>query len=263
VVLSGLAGLYLSTHYSDAQLDSWGWRVALGLGVIIVPFGLMMRATLEETLHAPEPEEEVVAAPGLRPYLKVAILALFILAGGTVISYSMTYLNTYAQTTLGMAVSSGFGATVVLGITGMLTDPVGGLLSDKYGRKPVMLIPSAILTLLVMPSFWLLSHYRTPGMLYGVTGVLSVIAEFGQAAVLVAIIETLPRRIRSGALGILYAVAISVFGGSTQFVVAWLLSITKNPLVPGWYMVVASAAALIAMALMRETAPSRRKLQPA
>jgi MFS family permease len=216
-----------------------------------------MRATLIETLHDHEPEEEATSAAGLRPYLKVAILALLVLAGGTVVSYALTYINTYAQTTLGMAISSGFGATIVLGITGMLTDPVGRALSDRYGRKPLMLIPTVLLALMVLPSFWLLSHYRTDGMLYGVTGVMSVVAELGQAAVLVAITEMLPRRIRSGALAVIYAVAISVFGGSTQFVVAWLLSITDNPMVPGWYMVVASLVAVGAILMMKETAPAR------
>jgi MHS family citrate/tricarballylate:H+ symporter-like MFS transporter len=263
VVLAGVVGLILSTQLSPLEMDHWGWRVALGLGVLIVPFGMMMRATLVETLHDHEPEEEATSAPGLRPYLKVAILALLVLAGGTVVSYAMTYINTYAQTTLGMAISSGFGATIVLGVTGMLTDPVGGALSDRYGRKPLMLIPTALLALMVLPSFWLLSHYRTDGMLYGVTGAMSIVAEMGQAAVLVAITEMLPRRIRSGALAVIYAVAISVFGGSTQFVVAWLLSITDNPMVPGWYMVVASVVAVIAILMMKETAPARLKLRAA
>lgn len=264
VVLSGIVGLILASNISDAQMDAWGWRVALGLGVLIVPFGLAMRATLEETLHEHDADGEPAAATAsLRPYLKVAILALLVLSGGTVVSYAMSYMNTYAQTTLGMAVSSGFGATIVLGVTGMLTDPVGGALSDRYGRKPLMLIPTALLALMVMPSFWLLDHYRTDGMLYGVTGVMGVISEFGQAAVLVAIIEMLPRRIRSGALAVIYAVAISVFGGSTQFVVTWLIEQTGDALVPGWYMVGASVIALAAIVMMKETVPARPNLKAA
>jgi hypothetical protein len=77
------------------------------------------------------------------------------------------------------------------------------------------------------------------------------------SAVLVHITEDFPARIRSGALAIVYALAISIFGGSTQFMVAWLTGITSNPLAPAWYMAGAALIGVVAMAFARETAPSK------
>jgi MFS transporter, MHS family, citrate/tricarballylate:H+ symporter len=76
--------------------------------------------------------------------------------------------------------------------------------------------------------------------------------------VLVAVTESLPTHVRSGGLGMIYAVAISVFGGSTQFVVAWLTQLTGNPLAPAWYMIGAVVVGLLAITQVPETAPVKR-----
>ena len=80
-------------------------------------------------------------------------------------------------------------------------------------------------------------------------------------AALVAVSESLPPRIRSGALAIVYALAISVFGGSTQFVVAKLTAVTGDPLAPAWYMLAAMLIGLAAMVTARETAPPASALR--
>jgi hypothetical protein len=72
---------------------------------------------------------------------------------------------------------------------------------------------------------------------------------------LVAVTESLPHRVRSGALAIIYALSISIFGGSTQFIVAWLTRLTGNPLAPAWYMIGGVVVGLIALCVMPESAP--------
>jgi hypothetical protein len=72
---------------------------------------------------------------------------------------------------------------------------------------------------------------------------------------LVAITESLPHRVRSGALAIIYALSISIFGGSTQFIVAWLTRLTGSPLAPAWYMIGGVVVGLIALCVMPESAP--------
>ena len=67
--------------------------------------------------------------------------------------------------------------------------------------------------------------------------------------------ESMPAPIRSGGIGIIYAVAITVFGGSASFVVAWLTDVTGSPLAPGWYMGAALAIGVFAMFAVSETAP--------
>ena len=79
------------------------------------------------------------------------------------------------------------------------------------------------------------------------------------AVFLVAITESLPPQRRSGGLSLIYALAISIFGGSTQFVVGWLTHASGNPLAPAWYMVGGVLVGLAAILSLPETAPSRRR----
>jgi MFS family permease len=156
-----------------------------------------------------------------------------------------------------MAPTFAFAATVTIGLCGVVFDMVGGWLSDRFGRKPVMLAPWAFLLAAVFPCFWVIAHLRTPAALLGASAVLAIPVAIATASVLVSVTESMPVRFRSGAIGTLYALSATVFGGSTQFVVAWLIRISGNPLAPAWYMTGAVAIGLTAMALMPETAPRR------
>ena len=112
VLVAGVVGLSLSSLMSAPMLDAWGWRIAFLVGASIVPFGLTLRRTLEETL----PEEAKAPAPAgsLRPLLITAGAGMLILGAGTISNYTLAYLTTYEQDTLHMEVSSAFVATVVL-----------------------------------------------------------------------------------------------------------------------------------------------------
>ena len=120
-MMAGLAGALLASRLSDQQLQDWGWRAAMLLGACIVPFGLMLRKSLPETLHA---AEDAVLAPDtgdgvsvprvkLKPYTKLILLGLIMLASGTIASYVLSYMTTYALATLKMTATVAFGATIV------------------------------------------------------------------------------------------------------------------------------------------------------
>ncbi len=253
VMIAGLVGVALANALSPAALESWGWRVALLLGAVIIPFGLAMRRRLEETLHLPgAPDDPRIATDG---YLRIVAAGLAMLAAATTANYVLEYMTTYASTTLGMPVRLAIGATAVVGLCGVVCDPISGWLSDRIGRKPVMIVPWCCLLVAIFPAFHVLGATRTGTALYATTALLAVASTLSTATVLVAITEALPRRVRSSGLAIMYALSISVFGGSTQFLVAWLTRLTGNPMTPAWYLIGGVAIGLLAILAMPETAP--------
>ena len=250
VMVAGLVGIGLASALDATQLDRWGWRVALLAGGVIIPVGLVLRRTLGETLQPAQG-----AQPKLRSYGRIAAAGLALLAAATTTNYLLDYMTTYAGSTLGMPAKIAFGATAIVGLCGVVCDPLGGWLSDRFGRKPVMIIPWLCLAIAVFPCFALLERERTGVALYVACGVLASASTLSTSTSLVAITESLPHRVRSGALAIIYALSISIFGGSTQFIVAWLTRLTGSPLAPAWYMIGGVIVGLLALCVMPESAP--------
>ncbi|MGH6985656.1 MAG: MFS transporter [Caulobacteraceae bacterium] len=257
VLVAGLVGFGLSSVMTEGALEAWGWRAAFLLGAVIVPFGLLLRSRLAETLHEGAAVESDARGDRFLAYARIAIVGFVLLGSGTIVSYVLTYLTTYAETTLKMATSVAFTATIVQGLVGVLFDAPGGWLSDRFGRRSVMIIPWALLLCATLPCFWAISHFRTESALIWATALLTVFSSISGSSVLVAITESLPRSVRAGALGTIYALAISALGGSTQFIIADLIRVTRSPLAPAWYMAAAVAVGIAAMFFIGETAPAR------
>jgi hypothetical protein len=101
----------------------------------------------------------------------------------------------------------------------------------------------------------MLERLRSGPALYLACAVLASSSTLAGTTALVAITESLPRHVRAAGFGLIYAVSISLFGGSTQFMAAWFTRLTGNPLTPAWYMIGAVVLGLIALMYLRETAP--------
>ena len=258
-LFAGLIGVGLAAVLTPEALHAIGWRIALGVGVLIVPLGLALRAGLTETLHRQTPEAGPAEARGA-PSARILVLALLLLASGTTITYVLNYLTTYATHSLKMAAGLAFGATVIRGVATTLGSPLGGWLSDKVGRRVTMLVPGVVLLALTVPSFALLAQDRTAVVLFTVTGVLSLLGAISGTGVLVSITESLPKPSRSTSLAVVYALSISIFGGTAQFNLAWLTGATHSllaaGLVPGDRH---GRVGLVAMLWIRETAPSNTR----
>jgi MHS family citrate/tricarballylate:H+ symporter-like MFS transporter len=254
ILVAGLVGVVLSNLLTPDQLTQWGWRIAMLLGVAVVPFALAMRRTLPETL---EVRANVVRPRPTRAHLWLAAVTIAMLASATIATFVMTYLNIFATRTLGLSTAKAFGAVVVAGTCGVIFNPVGGMLSDRLGRKPVMMSAFGLLGLAVLPCFLIMTQLRTAMALYGCTALMAMLLAMGLPAIMSSLTENLPQQIRSGGIGIIYAVAISLFGGTAQFAVAWLTEVSGSEIAPAWYMGVALTIGVCAMLGIRETAPAK------
>jgi len=119
---------------------------------------------------------------------------------------------------------------------------------DNYARNVAIVALACFIVGVPTCSAW---------ALLGGFGFLSLVGSLPYSAFYVALAEGLPQNIRGGAFATIYAVAIATFGGTAQLIVTWLIHVTGNALAPAWYMLLATAVGLAAMAMMRETAPIR------
>jgi MFS family permease len=257
-IVGGGVGVTLALILSAAHLEEYGWRIAFMLGALTLPFGLMIRRSLPETLHAPDhlPDYETGGSFAiLRDHFRAIVIGLLILMGGTVATYVLTYMTTFARTTLNMGASPSFAATLVNGLFGLIASLAGGWLSDIYGRRKLMLVPRFAFLFSVYPIFLLIVYqHSTMALLVG-TALLSILLNISSGAFYVAFGETLPKRVRGGIFATVYATSIAVFGGTTQPIIAWLIHVTGNPLAPAWYLLLATALSVVAMLMMVESAP--------
>jgi len=258
---SGLLGIVLSSHLSAAALNGWGWRVPFVVGIAILPIGLLLRSSLPETLHdANEPPASANFAQLMSSHGRIILLGLVAISSLTIPFYVLAYMTTYAITTLHMDTTVSLAATAVLGLCNIVFSPIGGALSDRIGRKPVMIWPRVVLALAAYPLFLSLNIFPTAVTIFAVTAILAILNQTSGAVALVTIAESLPRSARSASLGTVYALAVAIFGGTAQFVVTWLIAKTGDPLAPGWYLAGATAIGVVALAAMRETGTCNRPL---
>jgi MFS family permease len=171
----------------------------------------------------------------------------------TISTYVNNYMTTYALATLGMPASKAMLATIAQGAVMAAGAIWGGWLSDRFGRKPIMIWPRIALIVSIYPAFLLLVSFKTTSVLMLVTASLTVLQVLSGAAALTALTEVFPNAVRSSALSICYAVSVSIFGGTTQFVVAWLIGATGDRLSPAYYVILSSALGLWAMFKLPET----------
>ncbi|HXQ47658.1 MAG TPA: MFS transporter [Caulobacteraceae bacterium] len=265
--LGGLVGVALSLVMPPAALDAYGWRIAFLLGAVTLPFGLWIRRGLRETLHAPEPGQ--AASDGhdtfalLRANSRIIVLALMVLAAGTIGTYVQNYMTTFAQATLHMRPGVSFLGSAMGNLSGIAAVLLGGWLSDRRGRRPVMIVSNLAYLVLILPIFYWIVDVRSAFALIAGSTALGIASTLSTGAFYAAVTETLPKRIRGRTFATIYATAIALFGGTTQLVITWLIKTTGSPMAPAFYLLGATVIGQVAILLILESAPAKLAPIPA
>ena len=250
---AGIMGLILSASLSAAQLADWGWRVPFLLCLLLIPVAFILRRTMPETLTRSDHRTPAPERDRLYSHKRLMSLAVLVILGGTVSTYVGSYMTTYAIVTLKLSPVIGFAATVVGGFAMLVFALLGGWLSDRYGRRPVMLAPRIALAVVTWPMFCWLVASPGPATLFIATIMLTGLTALSSAASLTMIPEMLPRRVRATGLAVAYAVGVSVFGGTTQFIITYLIGVTGDPTSPAWYVTLTSVITAFAMWALPES----------
>jgi MFS family permease len=258
-LIGGIVGVVLSSVMNSADFAAYGWRIAFALGAVTIPFGLIIRNSLPETLHlvdtAPAGTQTGSTAALLRANARVVTLGLIVLASATIFTYVTNYMTTFAETVLHMGDTVSFAATLTLGVCGVIGMMFGGWLSDRIGRWPVMVIPRAIYLIVVYPVYlWMVDTHSAAALLIG-TAIVQLLGTISFAPFYAALTESLPKQIRGVAFGTIYAISIAIFGGTTQLVITWLMHVTGSALAPALYSLGSGLFGVVAMAMLAETAP--------
>jgi MHS family citrate/tricarballylate:H+ symporter-like MFS transporter len=253
---AGLIGLGLASSMSASSLDSWGWRIPFLMGAATLPLGWRLRSGLPETLEHGERHRPRTATESAE-YRRAIALAVPMLFSTTIAFAMFNYVTTYALAILHMEQRAAFGAAMAWGVCGFIFTLAGGLLSDRFGRKPLMIWSRAGFLVLILPGFLWIDAARSAPVLIGVTAMLAALSSLGAGVSLVCLTEAIPKSVRSASLAIVYAVSIAIFNGTAQLLVTWLIRRTGDVLWPAYYMTLATLVGLVVMSMMRETAPRR------
>ena len=260
-ISGGGMGLLISALLGATAAHEWGWRIALAVGVLVLPFGLVIRRHLPETLGHAEPKlpshtdiaEDAHPLRIFASHWRVVLCGLGLIAAGTISTYVFTFMTTYVQATLHMGMQTGLLIAVTNGTVGFFGSLAGGALSDRFGRRALMIWPRILFIAAIIPTFMLVVRIHEPAALLALMAGLSIIGNLSGVPAIIIITESLRKDVRGVGLATIYATAVAVFGGTTQPVVAWLDQVTGNPLAIAWYLMGASCVGLVASILITET----------
>jgi len=251
------AAALLGATLPASTLASWGWRLPFLLALPLGLIGLYIRLRLDET-------------PGFRAMRQVGAVARVplvdalhtarrhvVIGFGVVAAVSLTfnvffvYLPSYVATTGRIQLPRAFAAAFAGLVVASAAAPMFGRLSDRVGRRWVLLAGTVALLVMAVPASWLVQRGGTIEMLLGYSMIGLALGSLGLTAFLA---ELFPTRLRYSGLSLTYGMASALFGGTAPFVAALLVRQTGNAQLPAWYATCMTAAALVCVLMAPETA---------
>jgi MHS family proline/betaine transporter-like MFS transporter len=261
LVVGSLLGAAVTGLMPVQDLEAWGWRIPFLIGLLIVPVGLFMRNQIDESAEfaglgearEKNPLRRVFASQGRQLVSGLGLVIVW-----TVCTYFfLIYMPTYATRQLGLAQSASLLANSAGLVILMVLVPMFGALSDRIGRKPLLVGSAAGIAVLAYPLISVLAKFPGVGTLMTVQAIMAVLIAAFTGPAPAALGELYPTHVRSTGMSLAYNGAVTIFGGFAPFIATWLIATTGNALAPAYYVVAAAVASLVALLFMKETAFAR------
>jgi len=242
VVLLILQNLVLT----PAQINGWGWRVPFLIGALLAGLTLWLRRGMQESEQFARAKESG-GHGGLRLMLRDPIASLRVCGltlGGTVAFYTYTiYMQKYLANSLGL--SRGVSTWIAAGslVFFAALQPVIGTLSDRVGRRPLLILFGLIVTFGNVPLMALLSRTHSAWAAFGlICAALAVVSLYTSINAVVKA-ELFPTRVRALGVALPYALTVSIFGGTAEYIALWFRTIGHE----GWFAWYVSACAVVTL----------------
>jgi MFS family permease len=254
VIFAALLGVLMTSTLTSRQMNEWGWRIPLLFGCLIVPFLFVMRSSLPESgafeAEKHHPDFRAVMRT-LRENWFIILLGAALVIMTTVTFYVITaYTPTYGKTVLHLEEKGNLAVTLCVGVLNLCLLPVMGALSDRIGRRPLLIACTALSLVTAYGAMrWLVSA-PSFGRLLTVELWFSFLYASYNAPMQVYLTELMPASVRASGFSIAYSVAAAIFGGFTPAICTWLIHETGNPAAPGLWLAFAAATSLAAVMIL-------------
>jgi MHS family proline/betaine transporter-like MFS transporter len=257
VLGSGLITLLMAT-LSAEQMQAWGWRIPFFVGSLIGLVALAIRLRVQETpMFERLRADASLARQPLRDAIREqprAIFVAFAMSSFIAVSYYLVvaFVPTYLQSFVGMDHVHALTIATLATLLNIVVIPLPAWLSDRAGRKPVLVAASVAFVVLGYPLFLLLASGRFGPTLLGALLFVALAATFVGAANTTAM-EHFRTRTRFSGFALGYNIGAAIFGGLTPLLAAWLIHSTGSNVAPAWYLILASVAILAVSWRIKET----------
>jgi MHS family citrate/tricarballylate:H+ symporter-like MFS transporter len=256
VIFVAILGVWLSTILSPEDMTEWGWRVPFLIGCLIIPLIFLLRRSMQETedfleRHRsgdhPTPEQILQA---LLQNWRIVIIGMMMVTMTTVSFYFITaYTPTFGKEVLKLTGTESLVVTLCVGISNLFWLPTMGAVSDRVGRQPLLVLFTVLMLLSAYPVLsWLVAEPSFRRLLT-VELWLSFLYGSYNGAMIVALTEIVPVRLRTAGFSVAYSLATALFGGFTPAVATWLIDATGNRAVAGLWLMFAATCGLAAALL--------------